>query len=110
MVSYSFGDSYIISITLIYARLHCVFLGKDLFDILEICFGKVIGKGICLLYVWFTLHNAALILENIGRFINAVSLSKTPIVILTIVITIMIVWVVKEGLQVMCRWVVFFFH
>ncbi|MCT4563085.1 MAG: endospore germination permease [Maledivibacter sp.] len=95
-------------ITLIYARLHFIFLGKDLFDILEICFGKIIGKGICLLYVWFTLHHAALILENVGTFINTVSLYRTPIVIPTIVIAIMAMWAVKKGIKVMCEWIVFF--
>jgi len=96
-------------IIIIYARLHSIFTGKDLFDILEICFGKLFGKGIGLFYVWIVIHNAALVLENSGRFINTVSLPETPLLAPMIVISFLSLWVVKEGKEVMGRWVEFFF-
>ncbi|MCT4508897.1 MAG: endospore germination permease [Tepidibacter sp.] len=96
-------------ITLIYARLHSIFPKNNLFDIAEICFGKFIGKIICLLYVWFTLHNASLILENIGSFINTVSLDETPILVPKIFMTILCVIIVKQGIVIISDWVEFFF-
>ncbi|WP_432403170.1 GerAB/ArcD/ProY family transporter [Wukongibacter sp. M2B1] len=95
-------------IVLIYARLQFIFLGKDLFDILQICFGKFIGKGICLLYVWFISHNMALILENTSRFIKTVSLHETLLSIPMIVIIILCIYITKAGIEVMGRWIKLF--
>lgn len=102
------GIIFTLPMVFLYARLHIIFPGKDLYDILEFCFGKYIGKLICLLYIWFTLHQAALITTNASIFINTVSLLETPIIILIIMISIMGIWVVREGIEVMGKWVQFF--
>lgn len=95
-------------IIIIYARLHYIFAGKDLFDILDICFGKFIGKGISILYIWFAFHIGALIINDFGTFITSVSLSETPEIILTLLIVILGIWVVKEGVELIGRWSEFF--
>lgn len=70
---------------IIYARLNCIFKGENLFYIIEICFGKVIGKVIALSYVWYTLHLSCLILRDFGE-LQLVALKETPIMI-TMMIT-----------------------
>lgn len=42
--------------------------GKNLYEILESFFGKYLGRGIGLLYVWYFIHLASLVLRNFGEF------------------------------------------
>ncbi|MFZ5968311.1 MAG: GerAB/ArcD/ProY family transporter [Bacillota bacterium] len=89
---------------LIYARLHYIFPEKDMFQIIEVCFGSFIGKGIELLYIWFAFHIGALILINLGWFINTISLPETPKTISMIFILMLGIWGAKEGIEVLGRW------
>ncbi|WFD10792.1 GerAB/ArcD/ProY family transporter [Tepidibacter hydrothermalis] len=89
---------------LIYAHLHYIFKDKDLFDILEICFGKFIGKGISILYVWFFLDIMAVVIRNISQFITITSMTDTSLIIPMILIGILCIWSVKEGIEVIGRW------
>lgn len=41
---------------IMYARLHVLFPGKDLFDMLLAVFGGVFGRLLCCLYIWYALH------------------------------------------------------
>ncbi|WFD10805.1 GerAB/ArcD/ProY family transporter [Tepidibacter hydrothermalis] len=88
---------------LIYARLYYLFPSKDLFDIIEICFNKFIGKTICILYVWYVFHSTSLVLLNFGLFVHTIAFIRTPKVIPMIGISILCTWVVKEGLEVISR-------
>ncbi|CAH2213456.1 GerAB/ArcD/ProY family transporter [Tepidibacter aestuarii] len=90
-------------IILIYARIHHIFLGNDLFDILEICFGKYIGKGICILFFLHFLLGSSAIVYTISEFIIVVSLPETPKIFVMIIIMIICVWSVKAGIEVIGR-------
>lgn len=93
----------------IYARLQYIFPNKDFFDIIEICFGKIIGKAII---IFFTLHLIAIeatILRHHGEFITIVGLTETPIVIIIISLSILSAYVAKNGIGVLGRWGKFFF-
>jgi len=87
-----------------YARLHYIFTGKDLFDILVICFGKFFGTGISILYIWFAFHIGALVTNDFGTFITSVSLPETPEFVLMLVIIILGIWGVKKGIELLGRW------
>ncbi|MCY6482901.1 endospore germination permease [Clostridium aestuarii] len=89
---------------LIYTRLHTLFPGKDLFDILEICFGKFVGKLMILLYTWFVFYFVSDILVTYSFFINVVNLHYTPTIILNIFLAILCAFGVKKGLTVLGRW------
>ncbi len=91
-------------ILMIYARLLSLFPQKDLFDILEIIFGKFIGKFISILYIWFSLHLGTLVLRNFGEFIGTISLSKTPMIIPMIFIIFLSTWIIKGGIELLGRW------
>lgn len=92
-----------IPIYLLYCRIHSLFPGKDLFEILEINFGKVIGKLISLPFIWFAFHLGALVIRNFGEFIVTVGLSETPRIIPMIMISLMCIWAVKAGIEVIGR-------
>ncbi|SHK08348.1 GerAB/ArcD/ProY family transporter [Tepidibacter formicigenes] len=95
-------------IILISARLHQIFLEKDLFYILEICFGKITGKFIILLYTWFVFHTEVLIFRNYSQFVNAVALTETPLILPIIAMGILCAWIVKEGIETLGRVAEFF--
>ncbi|CAH2215321.1 GerAB/ArcD/ProY family transporter [Tepidibacter aestuarii] len=92
-----------IIIAFILIRLHSIFQEKNLFDMLEICFGKFIGKGIILLYIWFIFHEGAQVLMNTSQFITFTSFSKTPEIISRILFLFVCTWAAKEGIEVICR-------
>ncbi|SHJ49448.1 GerAB/ArcD/ProY family transporter [Paramaledivibacter caminithermalis] len=83
----------------IFARLHYIFPGKDLFYIIEACFGKLIGKIMIMLYIWFVYFMASDILVNYGQFINIVSFEKTPQIVVIGFLGILCIWAIKEGIE-----------
>lgn len=88
---------------LILIRLHSIFPEKNLFDMLEICFGKVIGKGVIMLYIWFIFHEGTQVLINNSQFIILTSFSKTPEIVLRILFLFVCTWAAKEGIEVIGR-------
>lgn len=97
-----------IPILLMYARILYLFPGKDMFDIVNVIFGKIIGKGISLLYIWFAFHLGVLVLRNFGCFIQSVGLRNTPMIITLASIGFLSMWGIKEGIEVLGRWSEFF--
>ncbi|CAH2214769.1 GerAB/ArcD/ProY family transporter [Tepidibacter aestuarii] len=89
---------------LIYARLHSLFSDKDLYDIIEICFGKFIGKIIILILTCFFFYWASDVTVNYGDFIWSISLDKTPIIVPMIVFLVICGWGAKQGIEVLGRW------
>ena len=102
-LAFILGIIMVLPMIIIYARLHYIFQGKDLFDILEICFGKVIGKIMIILYIWFVYYFVADVLVTYGQFIRAVSFDETPQIILIIFLGILCIWGIKEGIEVLGR-------
>ncbi|WFD11088.1 GerAB/ArcD/ProY family transporter [Tepidibacter hydrothermalis] len=98
----------VLPMLIIYSRLHYIFPHKDLFDILEICFGKFIGKIMILLYTWFVFFFASDILVNYGQFIRIVNLQNTPQIIPIISLCILCAWGIKEGIEILGKWAEFF--
>jgi spore germination protein KB len=95
-------------VALLCARLHYILPGKDLFDILEFCYGKFLGRCISLLYWWFFFHAALLVSMDITEYIKIVSFEATPYTILNGSIVFLGVCAVREGLVVTGRWAKFF--
>lgn len=77
--------------------------GKDIFQILEYIFGKVIGKIIGLLYVFYFLHLGAIALRNITEFIQVTSFPDTPQYFSAIFIGLLAIYILKSGLEVIAR-------
>ncbi|WP_432409091.1 GerAB/ArcD/ProY family transporter [Wukongibacter sp. M2B1] len=93
---------------IIYARLHYIFNGKDLFDILIICFGNFFGTGISILYIWFSFHLGTLIAKDFGIFITSVSFPETPEFTVILAIIVLGIFGVKKGIELLGRLAEFF--
>lgn len=92
----------------VFARLLYIFPGKDLFDIIEICFGKYVGKVIILVFSLFMFEEGAELIRNVGQFIIVTSLNETSLLIPMACIVFLSIWVIKEGIEVLARWGEFF--
>ncbi len=85
---------------LIYARILFIFHGKDLFEILEILFGKIGGRVIALFYLWYSFHLGALVTRNFGEFMNVVAMTRTPMIVPMIAVGLLAVFAVRMGIDV----------
>lgn len=87
----------------LYAKLQSRFLGRDLYEILELGFGKVLGKLIILLYTWYAFHLGALVLRNFGEFINVVAMPETPLFVPLITIGLLSIMASRSGVEALAR-------
>ncbi len=94
---------------IVYARILKLIPGKGLYDILETLFGKVVGKMISLLYVWYAFHLGALVIRNITEFMTTISLPETPICIIAFTVSLLVIWAVRGGIELIGRWISIFF-
>ncbi|QEK13518.1 GerAB/ArcD/ProY family transporter [Crassaminicella thermophila] len=94
----------VLPMIMIFARLHYIFPGKDLFDIFEICFGKFVGRIMMIVFTWYTFYWTADVLNNYAFFIRTVNLWETPKIIFIIILGILCAWGIKEGIEVLGRW------
>ncbi len=92
-----------IPLLLIFSRLLSLFPGKDLFDIFSILFGKIAGKTLSAIYIWYSFHLAGLVLRNFGEFINLVALPETPLFIPLLCLGLVCIAAVYLGIEVISR-------
>ncbi|HEY8891101.1 MAG TPA: endospore germination permease [Clostridium sp.] len=100
--------SWSILLLIMYSRILSLYPGKDLFDIIEILMGKFIGKIISILMIWFAFHLGTLVLRNLSEFTNILVFADTPVVVPMLFFTLLIIWSIKEGIEVLGRWSEFF--
>lgn len=92
-----------IPMVIIYGSILKDHLGKDIFQILEYIFGKIIGKIIISSYVIYFFHLGAIDLRNITEFIQICSLPDTPQYFTALFIGILGIYILKAGLEVIAR-------
>lgn len=88
----------------VYARILSLFPEKNLYEILNIIFGKFLGKFMTLFFIWYSFHLGVLVLRNFSEFIKVVSFPETPEFVPVMMMGILCIWVVKEGIEVLGRW------
>ncbi|MEA4893691.1 MAG: endospore germination permease [Oscillospiraceae bacterium] len=93
-----------IPVLLLYARIIKLFPEKNLFEILEIVLGKIAGKIITILMVWYSLHLCALVLRNFSEFIQVVTMPETPQLPIMTAIILVVVYMAKSGIETMGKW------
>ncbi|PKM73423.1 MAG: spore gernimation protein [Firmicutes bacterium HGW-Firmicutes-16] len=89
---------------LIYARIIKLFPEKNLFEIIEMLFGKIAGNIIIILMVWYSLHLCALVLRNFSEYIQIVSMPETPQLPIMIAMILVVVYMAKSGIETMGKW------
>ncbi len=92
-----------IPVALISARLLTLYPGQNLFDICQNVFGKVLGKLFILLYVWYAVHLASLVLRNYGEFMTSEAMLETPMLVPMLFVSGLSVFVVLHGIETLGR-------
>lgn len=79
------------------------FPGKTLFEYAEEILGKVPGKFVGLLYIWWFLHMNALVIREYGTFLVTAVMPETPIIVFHIMVVAVAAYAVRCGLEVLGR-------
>ena len=88
---------------LIYARLLTLYHGKNLFDILKLALGGVLGRVVSVVYILYTFHLGALVLRNFGEFTNTVAMPETPMFVQIFALGCVCIIAARLGIEVMGR-------
>jgi len=102
------GILWSVILLLMFSRILSLYPGKDLFDILQIVMGKFLGKIISILMIWFAFHDGAIVLSNLLEFTVTLVFPDTPVLVLMIFFTMLVIWSLKAGIEVLGRWAEFF--
>lgn len=89
---------------LVFGKLTTMYPGKNLFQILDASFGKIIGTIISLFYILNFIHLGSLGIRDITEFIQAIVLYETPQYFSAIWVVLLAIYMVKSGFEVFARW------
>lgn len=92
-----------VPIVLISARLLALFPGQNLYEICLQVFGKLAGRVFILLYVWYAIHLAALVLRNYGEFMESEAMPETPMLVPMLFVAALCIFVVLHGIETLGR-------
>lgn len=92
-----------IPMLIVYIRILAAYPGQSLYDIVEISMGRIAGKIVSIIYVWYSFHLGALVIRNFGEFINTVAMPETPILFTMLCLGIVCILTVNAGVEVLGR-------
>ncbi len=96
--------AYAIPLLLIYGRIMRLYPEKNIFEILEIVFGKIVGRIFIILLSWYALHLCSVVLCNFSQFIEIVAMPETPQLPLIIVMLAVTVYLAMSGVETLGKW------
>ena len=99
----------VIPLFLMYCRLNKLFPGQNFFDILELVFGKIGGKILSVIFIWYGLHTGAMVLNHTASFMQISTMPETPLFIIIIIIAVVCIISLKSGIEVIARCAQIFF-
>ncbi len=95
--------AFIIPTIIIYGSISSNYPNKDIFQILEHVFGKIVGKIVGAFYTFYFFHLGAICMRNMTEFIHIASLPETPQYFTALFIGMLAIYILKAGLEVMVR-------
>ncbi len=95
-------------ILLTYIGLAKMYPGKNLVEINDLAFGKVLGKVATFFHISFFLTLAALNLRDLSLFVKQTVMDKTPDIVLSAVCMLVSAMAVRHGLKVVTRFAFLF--
>ena len=103
-ISLLLGALFAVPVFAAYARIMKLFPEKDFFEITGILFGKIGGKILNILMIWYAIHLAALVLRNFTEFIQVVAMPETPQLPVMIAMVLLTVYIAKSGVEILGKW------
>jgi len=87
----------------VYAAIALLNPSKTLVDILREKMGRVAGNILAVMYIWYFIHLASLVLRNYGEFIRTTTFPETPMVVVIGILAAVLVYAVNSGIEVIGR-------
>ena len=94
---------FITPIVIIYGTILKNHPGKDIFQILEQMFGKIVGKIFGAIYTFYFFHLGAICMRNMTEFIQVSSLPETPQYFTALFMGLLSIYILKTGIEVIAR-------
>lgn len=98
-----------LAFVLVYLRLLYWFPQKNLFEIVEICFGKVIGRFASILYISYFFLISTYVLRDFGELMVSTIYTRTPIEFIHLTMILLICYIIVQGIEVLGRSAEIFF-
>ncbi|MGV8145908.1 MAG: GerAB/ArcD/ProY family transporter [Alkaliphilus sp.] len=76
---------------------------KNLVQINQLLLGKYLGGLVSILYIWYFIHLASLVLRNFGEYTLTINLTQTPLWFVVLCYVIVVSYAVRSGLEVTAR-------
>lgn len=83
-ITFILGAIFEIPMIFIYCAILQKYPDKNFFEIIEILFGKIIGKIICGLYAWYAVHLCSMVTRIFTDFIHILNMPETPVIVILI--------------------------
>lgn len=90
-------------VILVYTQLGARFPGKTFVEISHCVFGRIIGKAASLLFIWYLVHLASLVLSNFGDFFTSTVYRLTPEPVIAGALILVAAYAVSHGVEVLAR-------
>jgi len=105
-ISLLLGFLGVIPFILFYARIMRLYPDKDIFEIFETLFGKIIGRVFTVLVSWYALHLGSLVVVNFSEFIEIMAMPETPQLPLMIVMLALTAFLAASGVETLGKWAI----
>lgn len=92
----------------IYIGIFLLYPEKSLIEILRSAFGQYLGSFLAILYIWYFIHLAGIVYRYLNEFIVAYIYPDTPFTFISIVSGILIIYIIRSGIEVLGRFNEFF--
>lgn len=79
------------------------FKGKNLIEINDLIFGSYLGKVVSLVYLWYFLHLASMVLRSYGDFFTDTIYPETPLIVFILLLVLVCASAVRNGIEVIVR-------
>lgn len=90
-------------VTYIAVRLALRFPGETVVQYTPRVLGPIIGKLVGFIYVYYYLFVAYFVQREFSELMNAAYLSRTPMIVIIGVLTLLAVYLLYQGLEILCR-------
>lgn len=102
-VTFLLGGLMMLPMIFIYCALIRKYPDENLFEIIILLFGKIAGKIICSLYIWYALHVGSMVLRTFTEFIYLMNMPETPQIAIAASISLIAAFAVISGPENMGR-------
>lgn len=93
---------------LVYAQLMITFKNKNLFEICEVVFGKLLGNIMTAIFIFNGFYLSAILIRRISDFMGITGLDGTPPLYIMLLIILVCIYMLKKDVSIFGKWCQFY--